>query len=495
MNERGDHPSADFERAQNDSDHNSTQRSFHEPVDRQEVAAAYGRRARRAIEGSADTAVPPTFGAEPASDAPAPAFRVRDFRPGSGPQPQAAPQGTDAAHEAEPMRQVPQWAPPTADREGQLAYYTQGSPAQLRPPAVPPPVVNTVPAAFAAPPRPLTRRQMRELEVSQGIRQQADDAPQAEAPAEPAPHAPFVMPAVSHAPTPVVDLPVPLIEPVAPPAPAPAATQLPAVAEHPAVAEQPAVAEHPAVAQQPVVAEAPAVIPAPVEIMPPPVGAPIRLPERSVADQPAPPAAPPTTPPPLISPEPIGSTDAPSTSVRPGPQTPQVNRGIDLAPEIFTAPVDHWSNQNHIEIGDQGGDAFIRTVGTNSGALTTSALVMPSIPQTSDMTKPFGSTGEILITGSIDLPRTLGSTGAHPTRFDHSDIDALFAEEDHDYAPADASPVRAIRAVSTHTSTHGVISAKKPPSNRLPMLMAVTAGILAVGVVALLAAGMIFGYF
>ncbi len=88
-----------------------------------------------------------------------------------------------------------------------------------------------------------------------------------------------------------------------------------------------------------------------------------------------------------------------------------------------------------------------------------------------------------------------GSTGANPAHYDQADIDTLFAQEDHDYAPADAAPVRAIRAVSTHTSTHGVISAKKPANNRLPMMMAVTAGILAVGVAALFAAGMIFGYF
>ena len=69
------------------------------------------------------------------------------------------------------------------------------------------------------------------------------------------------------------------------------------------------------------------------------------------------------------------------------------------------------------------------------------------------------------------------------------------AQEDHDYAPADSAPVRAIRAVSTHTSTHGVISAKKPVSNKLPLTMMVTAGILAVGVAALFAAGLIFGYF
>jgi hypothetical protein len=172
-----------------------------------------------------------------------------------------------------------------------------------------------------------------------------------------------------------------------------------------------------------------------------------------------------------------------------------VSRGIDSAPEIFSAPDAHWSPQTHIDPAGQPGDGFFRTGGGSSGALTTNALVIPSVPQASDITRPFSSTGEILVTGSIDLPMSLGSTGANPARYDHSDIDALFAQEDHDHAAADAAPVRAIRAVSTHTSTHGVIAAKKPASNRLPMMMAVTAGFLAVGVAGLFAAGMIFGYF
>jgi hypothetical protein len=167
-------------------------------------------------------------------------------------------------------------------------------------------------------------------------------------------------------------------------------------------------------------------------------------------------------------------------------------RGIDEAPELFSAPAVDWQPEASA---DDVVEPFVRTVGGSGSALTTSALVMPTAPPTADITKPFSSTGEILVTGSIELPHTLSSTGAHPTRYDHSDIDALFAEEDHDYAPADSAPVRAIRAVSTHTSTHGVISAKKPASNKLPLTMMVTAGILAVGVAALFAAGLIFGYF
>ncbi len=133
----------------------------------------------------------------------------------------------------------------------------------------------------------------------------------------------------------------------------------------------------------------------------------------------------------------------------------------------------------------------------SSGAITTSALVLPSLPSDS-LTRPLGSTGEILITGTIDLPRSLGSTGAHPGRYDHSDVDAFLEagdREDFESNP-DSAPVRAIRAVSTHTSTRGVMEAKKPKGNsRLPLILGVAATVMAVGVVVLVVCAMLFGVF
>lgn len=405
---------------------------------RQELATAYSRRARRAAETPADQ----------------PDYRVRDFKPDAVPPATTTPpvDGSSAT--------APSWTPQGTDEDGRLGYRTQATPVS-GPPAPAQPVLNSVPPQFAAPPRPMTRRELRELETRQGIRPQADDGPNVDAPpAAPAPAAPT------------------------PAAPAPAA---PAPATPASQPENP-IPSKPA-EPTPVVRLAPPV----------PVPAPASAPAQS-------------TDPPTASPEPVVFTDASGAApgsrasvapmpVRKASATPQpsaapleINRGIDWAPEVFNAPDGHWQTQTQIDAANQAGDAFTPS-SAGGRALTTNALVIPSIPQASDITKPFSSTGEILVTGSIDLPMTLGSTGATPARYDHADIDALFAQEDHDYTPADAAPVRAIRAVSTHTSTHGVISAKKPANNRLPMLMAVTAGILAVGVAALFAAGMIFGYF
>jgi hypothetical protein len=454
MNER-ENPADEFEHAPKQSDEDSTPpESSGDSVERQDLVTAYSRRSRRAAGApSGEEQAAPFRTSAPALETPQPEYRVRDFRPG---QNLTEPADRSAATPAgEPMRDVPRWSPPGQDDGGRLSYQTQATP-MAAPPTPSKAVIDSVPAELAAPPRPMTRRELRELEIKQGTRPQADDGPAAEAPQTEAPQ-----------------------------------TEAPR-AEHPVPASAAPPAQQQAPPAPPVVHLAPAV--------------PIPMPAPSTAS-----AARPVVPP-VVSPEPVVFTDASGTGpanrppVAPMPvrqqQAPSqstagslaINRGVDAAPEIFSAPDAHWQTQTNIDTANQAGDAFIRRVGGNGSASTTNALVIPSIPQASDITRPFSSTGEILVTGSIDLPITLGSTGANPARFDHSDIDALFAQEDHDYAPADAAPVRAIRAVSTHTSTHGVISAKKPANNRLPMMMAVTAGILAVSVAALFAAALIFGY-
>jgi hypothetical protein len=124
-----------------------------------------------------------------------------------------------------------------------------------------------------------------------------------------------------------------------------------------------------------------------------------------------------------------------------------------------------------------------RTVGSNTSAITTSALVLPSVPQPDSLLASLNSTGEILVTGSINLPRSLGSTGAHPDRVDNSDYeDDPF---DSQVVAPDSAPVRAVRAVSTNTGTRGVIETKRPQGNRMLTVVIAVAGVLCVGLVGL----------
>ena len=147
----------------------------------------------------------------------------------------------------------------------------------------------------------------------------------------------------------------------------------------------------------------------------------------------------------------------------------------------------HWSVRADMDDDIESLENTItRTVGT-TGAVTTSALVLPSVPQSSDITAPFTANGETMMTGSIDLPRSLGSTGVHPGRVDTSDFD--LDPHDHEVPSTDSAPVRAIRAVSTHTSSNGMVTSKKPQGNRMLTGMVVLASTMAVGVAGLLIAG------
>ncbi|WP_285116995.1 hypothetical protein [Leifsonia sp. fls2-241-R2A-40a] len=158
----------------------------------------------------------------------------------------------------------------------------------------------------------------------------------------------------------------------------------------------------------------------------------------------------------------------------------------------FTPPTGHWSTAAELE--DQSQPITSRNVAQSTAATTTSALILPVIPQPST-NAPLTSTGEILVTGSIDLPRGMGATGAHPDRIDSSDLDRLLDGEENEFNTSEVQPVRASRAISTHTSTRGVIAPPKKRGNTLPVVLMVTAGVLAVGVIGLLVAAYVLKVF
>jgi preprotein translocase subunit Sss1 len=163
--------------------------------------------------------------------------------------------------------------------------------------------------------------------------------------------------------------------------------------------------------------------------------------------------------------------------------------------ETYTPPAGHWSRQADL---DDENDVFENTlsreVGGSNVSTTTSALILPNIPQANDFGSLINGTGEILITGTIDLPQSLGTMGGDSRRYDDSSVDHMFDAFDGEVVSNDSAPVRAIRAVSTHTSSRGVIQTVKPQSNRVLMTAGIIAvGLLAVGVVGLLAVYIISG--
>jgi len=163
-----------------------------------------------------------------------------------------------------------------------------------------------------------------------------------------------------------------------------------------------------------------------------------------------------------------------------------------------TPPTGHWSTQAMIDDDEQTqANTLSRNIAETSGAVTANALVLPALP-VGDLTRPLGSTGEILITGTIDLPRSYGETGAVPARYDHSDVDTLLEASDREDAEANpgSAPVSALNAVNTNTSTLGAMDLKKSKSgSRLPLILGIVAGVVVAGIIVLVVAAIVFGVF
>jgi hypothetical protein len=190
------------------------------------------------------------------------------------------------------------------------------------------------------------------------------------------------------------------------------------------------------------------------------------------------------------------SIDTTAIPVIPSFPVPEQPAGATAQPGVYTPPFGHWSMQAKIDDENQTLDHSVRRdLSTSSGTITTSALVLPSIPRIGDVTRPISNTGEILVTGSIDLPRSLGTTGSYPTHFDRSDVDAIIAADDREDSVADSAPVRAIRAVSTNNDSPALVADGAAKESRTPFVLAIIAAATLVVTVALVIAGFIFNVF
>ena len=168
----------------------------------------------------------------------------------------------------------------------------------------------------------------------------------------------------------------------------------------------------------------------------------------------------------------------------------------DVEESAYVPPVGHWSRQAALDDESQPlENTLSRDVGGGNVATTTNALVLPMIPQRDDFSSMINSTGEIMVTGTIDLPMSVGATGRDSRHYDDPEVDHLFDAFDNEVATTDSAPVRAITAVSSHTATRGGIESTRKQGNRMLTVLIVTACVMAVGVVGLLVAGFVFDIF
>jgi len=148
-----------------------------------------------------------------------------------------------------------------------------------------------------------------------------------------------------------------------------------------------------------------------------------------------------------------------------------------------------------------GFDDLINRAVAQEGATSstnTSALILPSFPETDALAGPLGGTGELYITGSIDLPKSLGETGGHSFLHDSVEVEPVddlgFAES----APTSAimAPVSASRAVSARVNQGPLVTEASKDKSKLPVVLIATGGVLVVGAVGLIiwaAASGLFG--
>ncbi|WP_164233863.1 hypothetical protein [Microbacterium hydrocarbonoxydans] len=120
---------------------------------------------------------------------------------------------------------------------------------------------------------------------------------------------------------------------------------------------------------------------------------------------------------------------------------------------------------------------------TGSQSLAPNTLIFNPSPGEGSLSGPVASTGEILVTGSYELPQGIGSQGhAHGTA-DGKEVDAVLI--DGELPPASSpTPIAASSAVSTIKPAGEVIRPPAPEKgNKLMLTLAIVAGGLALAVV------------
>ncbi|SFS05713.1 hypothetical protein SAMN04487846_2016 [Microbacterium sp. cf046] len=126
---------------------------------------------------------------------------------------------------------------------------------------------------------------------------------------------------------------------------------------------------------------------------------------------------------------------------------------------------------------------------------TGNALILSQTPAPPPLVAPVTATGEVLITGSFNLPEGLGSTGHAAGTADGKEVDAVLVDGE---LPAHSSPtpIAASAAISTVKNGGDLI---KPPApekgGRLMLTLAITAGVLALALVGVLILAFVTGVF
>jgi hypothetical protein len=126
---------------------------------------------------------------------------------------------------------------------------------------------------------------------------------------------------------------------------------------------------------------------------------------------------------------------------------------------------------------------------------TPNALILSQTPAAAPLVAPVTATGEVLITGTFDLPEGLGSVGHAPGLHDGKDADAVLVDGELP-AASSPTPIAASAAISQVRNSDEIIRPPAPEKGgRLLIALTITAGALLVTVAGLLVLAFTTGIF
>ncbi|MGN7968070.1 hypothetical protein [Microbacterium sp. 22296] len=136
-----------------------------------------------------------------------------------------------------------------------------------------------------------------------------------------------------------------------------------------------------------------------------------------------------------------------------------------------------------------------RTTGATGTVSTPNSLILSQTPTGAPLVGPVSATGEIMITGTFDLPDGLGSVGHAPGTTDGRDADAVLLDGELP-AASSPTPIAASAAISTVKQPGEIIRPPAPEKgSKLLVGLIITTGALFLAVVGTLGLAFTTGVF
>lgn len=185
----------------------------------------------------------------------------------------------------------------------------------------------------------------------------------------------------------------------------------------------------------------------------------------------------------IFRPAPAAETPAPTPAPAPSVVNPALGSELlDGATPDVTLPASF----------DQ---LLARTTGATGTVSTPNSLILSQTPTGAPLVGPVTATGEIMITGTFDLPEGLGSVGHAPGTTDGRDADAVLLDSELP-AASSPTPIAASAAISTVKQPGEIIRPPAPEKgSKLLVGLIITTGALFLAVVATLGLAFTTGVF